>query len=322
MIYLLATVFTFLALGGAVYAFAGGDNRSARRVSSIARPQAAGRGGKTPDTAALKRKNVQVLLKEIESKQAERKQKVTLRQRLDQAGLPNTSPRVYWIAAASFAGVMTLLCALSGQGLIVTALVGFVCLLGLPRWVLGFLKGRREKAFTNEFANAIDVIVRSVKSGLPTNEALRIVARELPDPCGSEFNRLCEGLKVGVTLEQGVKKMYESMPTPEVSFFGIVMTIQQKSGGNLSEALGNLAGVLRDRKRLIGKVKAMSSEAKASAAIIGSLPPGVMGIVYLTTPGYISLLFTERMGNLMLLGCAVWMATGIAVMRKMINFKS
>jgi tight adherence protein B len=165
------------------------------------------------------------------------------------------------------------------------------------------------------------VIVRSVKSGLPTNEALKIVAREIPDPVGSEFNKLVEGLKVGVTMEQGLKKMFESMPTPEVSFFGIVMTIQQKSGGNLSEALNNLASVLRDRKRLQGKIKAMSSEAKASAAIIGSLPPGVMGIVYLTTPAYISLLFTERAGNLMLAGSALWMATGVFVMQKMINFK-
>jgi tight adherence protein B len=99
------------------------------------------------------------------------------------------------------------------------------------------------------------------------------------------------------------------------------MTIQQKSGGNLSEALSNLAGVLRDRKRLAGKIKAMSSEAKASAGIIGSLPPGVMGIVYLTTPDYIKLLFTEHMGNLMLMGCVIWMGMGIAVMRKMINFK-
>ena len=186
---------------------------------------------------------------------------------------------------------------------------------------MSFLKARREKRFTAEFANAIDVIVRSMRSGLPTNEALRIVAREVPDPVGSEFNKLCEGLKLGVTLEQGVRKMYDNMPTVEVNFFGIVMTIQQKSGGNLSEALSNLAGVLRDRKRLRGKIKAMSSEAKASAIIIGSLPPGVMGIVYLTTPAYIALLFTERLGNLMLAGCVFWMGLGIAVMRKMINFK-
>ncbi len=322
MLFVFAAILTMVALGGAYYAFAGGDGRSAKRVSAIAKPQPSARGGKTADNAALKRKNVQVLLKEIESKQAEKKQKLTLRQRLEQAGLANVTPKAFWISSGVFGAVAAFFCFISGQGLIVTLLVAFACGLGVPRWVLSFLKNRREKAFTNEFANAIDVIVRSVRSGLPTNEALRIVARELPDPCGSEFNRLCESLKVGVTLDQAVKRMYESMPTPEVSFFGIVMTIQQKSGGNLSEALGNLSAVLRDRKRLVGKIKAMSSEAKASAGIIGSLPPGVMFIVYLTTPDYIKLLFTEHMGNLMLAGCAIWMGTGIAVMRKMINFKS
>jgi tight adherence protein B len=322
MLFVFAAILTMVALGGAYYAFAGADSRSAKRVTAIAKPQAAARAGKTPDNAALKRKNVQALLKEIENKQAEKKQKITLRQRLEQAGFPDVTPKTYWIASAVLGVVAAFFCFISGQSYIVLVLAAFVFALGVPRWALSFLKNRREKAFTNEFANAIDVIVRSVRSGLPTNEALRIVARELPDPCGAEFNRLCEGLKVGVTLEQGVKRMYESMPTPEVSFFGIVMTIQQKSGGNLSEALGNLSSVLRDRKRLVGKIKAMSSEAKASAGIIGSLPPGVMGIVYLTTPDYIKLLFTEHMGNLMLAGCAIWMGTGIAVMRKMINFKS
>jgi tight adherence protein B len=150
---------------------------------------------------------------------------------------------------------------------------------------------------------------------------LRIVARESPNPVGSEFNSMVESLKVGVTLEQATKRMMESMPTPEVGFFAIVMTIQTKSGGNLSEALSNLAFVLRDRKRLQGKIRAMSSEAKASAMIIGSLPPAVMGIVWLTTPDYIAKLFTEKAGNLMLAGCVIWMSMGIMVMRKMINFK-
>ena len=320
MLLIVSVLLIALALTGGYYAFAGND-KSAQRIGAIAKPQAQLRGAKG-DNPALKRKNVQQLLKDIESKNAAQKEKLTYRRRLDQAGMPNVSERAFWIVSGGAGLTVTLFCYLGHQSIFVDIAALFVCGFGLPRWVLGFMKGRREKAFTNEFANAIDVIVRSVKSGLPTNEALRIVARELPDPCGAEFNRLCEGLKVGITLEQGVKKMFESMPTPEVSFFGIVMTIQQKSGGNLSEALGNLSAVLRDRKRLVGKIKAMSSEAKASAAIIGSLPPGVMGIVYLTTPDYISLLFTEHMGNLMLLGCAVWMGTGIAVMRKMINFKS
>jgi tight adherence protein B len=311
-----------LALGGAAFAFGGGAReQQQKRMATVAKPAAQLRGAAPGDTNALKRKNVQQLLQQIESKTAQQKQKLTMRRRVDQAGLPDVSMRTFWIVSGGLGAVVALGCFLTGQGLLVTALAAFGAGLGLPRWVLGFMKARREKKFTNEFANAIDVIVRSVRSGLPTNEALRIVARESPDPVGTEFSRLVEGLKVGVTLEQGCKRMFDSMPTAEVSFFGIVMTIQQKSGGNLSEALSNLSGVLRDRRRLQGKIKAMSSEAKASAMIIGSLPPAVMGIVYVTTPAYIALLFTQRTGNLILAVCAFWMGLGIFVMRKMINFK-
>jgi tight adherence protein B len=231
------------------------------------------------------------------------------------------SVRTFWIASAGAAIVTALGCIIAQQPLYVAALASFGVGLGLPRWALHFLKKRRQKKFTDEFANAIDVIVRSVKSGLPTNEALKIVAREIPEPVQGEFSKLCEGLKVGVSLEQGLKRMYENMPTPEVNFFTIVMTVQLKSGGNLSEALGNLSAVLRDRKRMRGKIKALSSEAKASAMIIGALPPGVMAMVYFTTPAYILPLFTTRPGNLMLAGCAIWMAIGTFIMKKMIAFK-
>jgi tight adherence protein B len=312
-----------VALGGAGYVFAGGAReQQQKRMAAVAKPTAQLRGGPGgADTNAIKRKNVQQLLKQIESKSAQQKQKLTTRRRLDQAGFPDTSVRTYWIASGGFGFAIAAVCFFTHQAILVDLFAAFAAGFGLPRWVLGFMKNRREKKFTSEFANAIDVVVRSVRSGLPTNEALKIVARESPQPVGGEFSRLVEGLKVGVTLEQGCKRMYESMPTAEVSFFGIVMTIQQKSGGNLSEALSNLSGVLRDRKRLLGKIKAMSSEAKASAMIIGSLPPAVMGIVYATTPAYISVLFTQRAGNLILAGCAVWMGVGIFVMRKMINFK-
>jgi len=312
-----------LALGGAVFAFAGGGGeRAQKRLAALAKPQASARAARnTPETSAQRRKSVTALLKDIENKQAERRVKLTTRRRLDRAGLDSVTPRTFWIASGALAAGVALVCYMTEQSLLVIALAAFGAGFGLPRWVLGFLKYRREKKFTDDFANAIDVIVRSVKSGLPTNDALRIVAGEFHDPVGSEFKRLCEGMKLGVTLEQGLKRMYESMPTTEVGFFSIVMTIQQRSGGNLSEALGNLAAVLRDRKRLQGKIKAMSSEAKASAMIIGSLPPGVMALVYFTTPAYISLLFTERTGNLLLFACVVWMSLGIFVMKKMINFK-
>ncbi|HEV2561436.1 MAG TPA: type II secretion system F family protein [Rhizomicrobium sp.] len=321
-LFVVTALFFMLAAAGVAYAFVGGTSaRTQKRMAAVSKQSAASvalRG--TVDSNQQRRKNVQALLKDLEKQQKEKKQRPTLRKRIEQAGLTIT-PRSYWLLCATAALIVAGGMLLAQQNIIAVVLVAFAVGLGLPRWILGFLKNRREKAFTNEFANAIDVIVRSVKSGLPTTEALKIVAKESPEPVGGEFSKLVEGLKVGVSLEQGLKRMFDAMPTAEVSFFAIVMTIQQKSGGNLSEALGNLAGVLRDRKRLQGKIRAMSSEAKASAAIIGSLPPGVMGIVYMSSPDYIKALFTERMGNLMLLGCLIWMAMGIMVMKKMISFK-
>ncbi|HYJ35139.1 MAG TPA: type II secretion system F family protein [Rhizomicrobium sp.] len=322
MIVLVGILFA-MALGGAAFALTGGDEKTQKRVAAVAKPAGSprGRAAATPQDVAQKRKNVAILLKDVEKNRAAKKERPTMRRRLEQAGFPKASPRNFWMICGILAAVAASIAILTRQSPLVIVLAVFAVGLGLPRWALGFLTNRRKKKFTENFAVAIDVIVRSVRSGLPTNEALRIVAREVADPVGSEFHNLVESLKVGVTLEQGLKRMMESMPTAEVGFFAIVMTIQTKSGGNLSEALGNLASVLRDRKRLQGKIKAMSSEAKASAMIIGSLPPGVMGIVYLTTPAYISKLFTEKAGNLMLAGCVFWMSMGIMVMRKMINFK-
>jgi tight adherence protein B len=322
--FLITLTATLAAMGlfGAIFAFTGSGTTSKKRIAAATRGQA-GAGIATQSTADAtqqRRKVVQALLKDMEKKQAEHKQRPTIRRRIEQAGLKIT-PRTFWILSATAGLVAAGACLFFRRSFLVATLAAFAIGLGLPRWVLHFLKNRRLKKFTSEFANALDVIVRSVKSGLPTTEALKIVAKEIAEPVASEFMKLTEGLKVGVTLEQGLKRMFESMPTAEVSFFAIVMTIQQKSGGNLSEALGNLAGILRDRKRLQGKIKAMSAEAKASAMIIGSLPPAVAGLVYMASPDYIRTLFTERVGNLMLVGCVLWMSTGVFVMKKMISFK-
>ncbi len=315
-------VLTLLAVGGVGFAFVGGGSeKSRKRVTAISRAGATGAAIKgTADNNQQRRKNVQAMLKGLESKQAEQKKRPTIRRRIEMAGL-RISVRRFWIFSGLVAIVIALTLFVYGQSVIFIVLAAFAGGLGLPRWVLTFLKNRRENAFTREFAPAIETIVRSVKSGLPVNEALKVVGDEIPDPVGSEFHTLVESLKVGVTMEQGLKRMYERMPTAEVNFFGIVMTIQQKSGGNLSEALSNLAGVLRDRKRLQGKIKAMSSEAKASAMIIGSLPPAVLLLVYVSSPEYIKVLFTSSLGNLMLLGCCVWMTIGILVMKQMVSFK-
>lgn len=317
----LAALLAALAFAGVAFAFAGADGAPRKRMQAAAGAGAKAGARATADNSAQKRKNVAALLKDVEKNRAARSERPTMRRRLEQAGLPRVTPKAFWMVCATLAAIAATLCIVTRQSPLVLGMAVFAVGLGLPRWVLGVLAARRRKKFTDNFANAIDVIVRSVRTGLPINEALRIVARETPNPVGSEFTNLVEGLKVGVTLEQGLKRMAESMPTAEVGFFAIVMTIQSRSGGNLSEALGNLAGVLRDRKRLTGKIRAMSSEARASAMIIGALPPGVMAIVYITTPKYMALLFTERAGNLMLAACVVWMSIGILVMRKMISFK-
>ncbi|MDB5433114.1 MAG: type secretion system protein, partial [Caulobacter sp.] len=192
---------------------------------------------------------------------------------------------------------------------------------GLPRWVLGVMCKRRQKKFTESFPNAIDIVVRGIKSGLPVNDCLRIIARESPEPLASEFHQVVESVGMGRTINEALEKMYDNMPTSEVRFLAIVMAIQAKTGGNLAEALNNLSQVLRARKLMREKIKALSSEAIASSFIIGSLPPGVVILITVTTPSYMKVMFTDPRGHMMLLGAAFWMSAGIWVMRKMINFK-
>jgi tight adherence protein B len=315
-----------LAVGGVAFAFLGvsDSSKANKRVASVSRGSGRASAKSTTDTGgestAKRRKQVQETLKEIDRKAEAVKQRPTLGAMLQQADW-NIDARMFHIITISVGVVTMAAFFFLGYSWYVAIGIGFAVGFGLPRWLLGFTIKRRKKAFTREFANAIDVIVRGVKAGLPLNECLKIIANESGEPVGPEFKQILEGMKVGVTLEDALKKMYDRMPIPEVNFFQIVLTIQQKTGGNLSEALGNLSGVLRDRKRLHGKIQALSSEAKASAGIIGSLPIVVMGLVYATTPEYIALLFTERFGNFLLLCCAVWMSLGIFVMKKMIEFK-
>ena len=187
--------------------------------------------------------------------------------------------------------------------------------------MVGFLAKRRTKKFTEAFSDAIDVIVRGIKSGLPVHDCLKIIGRESPEPLGSEFVRLVENIGMGMSVDQALEQMFSRMPTPELRFFTIVMAIQQKTGGNLAEALNNLSQVLRSRKLMREKIKALSSEAVASSFIIGSLPPGVVLLIMVTSPSYMAIMYSDPRGHLIMMFGAFWMALGIFVMRKMINFK-
>lgn len=272
--------------------------------------------------AAKRRKSVQDSLKELEEKQKKNDQnfrKPPLKVQLRQAGMTVTMQRFY-IYSAIAGIVLALVTFIFGAPLLAVPGALIVGAFGLPRWYVGFRRGRRVKAFLNEFPNALDIIVRAVKSGLPLNDGIRLIANEAPEPVRTEFRHIVEAQQVGISIPDAALRMRESMPCPEAGFFGIVIQIQQAAGGNLSEALGNLSRVLRDRKKMKAKVQALSMEAKASAAIIGALPFIVAFLVYLSSPTYIMPLFTTSAGHMILGISGVWMSIGIFVMRKMINF--
>jgi tight adherence protein B len=281
-----------------------------------------GSGASAEATSKDRRRKLTEALAKIDDKNKElkKRKRVSLSQRLEQTGLTIT-PRQFYIGSVVAAFAFAFVGFISGQKIWVTGLLFLVGGFGAPSWFIGFLKSRRQKKFVDEFSNAIDVIVRGVKSGLPVNECLKIISTESPKPVSEEFHMLTEGIRIGLTLEQALARMYERMPLQEVNFFGIVLMIQQKTGGNLAEALGNLANVLRSRKLMEAKIKALSAEAKASAMIIGSLPFLVMGAVKLASPDYLEPLFSTKEGNFILLGAGVWMSTGIFVMKKMIKIK-
>jgi len=308
------------AIGGLAWVFLypllSGEKKAEQRRASVARPEPVARQAEKSQRS--RREQVEGSLKEVEERR-KRQKNIALSSRLTQAGL-SWSKEKFLTVSGVLGAIGFAIPLLLGGGLVPSVGLAFAAGFGLPRWMLNFLKKRREKAFLRALPDAVDVIVRGIKAGLPLFESIKVVAADAPEPLKSEFLAIIETQTIGIPLGEACARLYERMPLPEANFFGIVVAIQQKSGGNLSEALGNLSKVLRDRKKMSEKIQAMSMEAKASAAIIGSLPPIVMLLVYLSTPDYISLLWTHPTGRLMLAGCALWMSAGIFVMKKMINF--
>jgi tight adherence protein B len=315
-LFLLASV----AVGGVAWVFLypilSGERQAEKRMASVAKAE---RVVRTRGVQRSRRDVVEQTLKEFEERHKKSKN-VPLSVRISQAGL-SWSKRQFLMISAGIGVVMFVIgLAMAPGGLLGAAGLAFAGAFGLPRWLLSFLKKRRETRFLDTFPDAVDIIVRGVKAGLPLLDCLKMIMTESPEPVRSEFRSIVETQAIGMPLGEACGKLYEDMPVPEANFFGIVIAIQQKSGGNLSEALGNLSRVLRDRKKMKAKIRAMSQEAKSSAAIIGALPIAVMTLVYVTSPQYISLLWTQPIGRVMLAASAVWMFAGVMVMKKMINF--
>ncbi len=311
-----------VAVGGVawvfIYPLLSGERQAERRMDSVAKTEPAARRATGRNVGRPRREQIEETLKELEarSKQANRP---PLSTRIAQAGLDWSKQR-FMVVSGSFGAAAFVIVFVIGGGILAALAMAFAAAFGLPLWMLKFLKRRREAKFLENFPDSVDIIVRGIKAGLPLLDSMKVIVADAPEPIRSEFRTIIETQAIGIPLGEACSKLYERIPVAEANFFGIVISIQQKAGGNLSEALGNLSRVLRDRKRMKAKINAMSMEAKASGMIIGALPVAVMLLVYITSPGYISLLWTEQLGHMMLAGSVVWMSLGILVMKKMINF--
>lgn len=315
-------ILSFGGLAAAVlYPRLAGGKKSDKRRELAAGPRKPIDRRATITEEGRRRRSVEDTLKEIEAKQkAKQGAKPTLTVRIRQAGLKWTM-RTYYVASVLAAfGSFAVALLVFGVGLLPALGFGFAGGLLLPHLYVNFRRKRRFKRFSDEFPNAVDVIVRGVKAGLPLVDCLKIIAAEAQEPVKSEFQAIVEDQTLGMSADEAVARLPDRVPLSESNFFAIVITIQSRTGGSLAEALANLARVLRERKKMQAKIKAVSSEAKASAGIIGSLPVVVAVLVYLSSPDYIMLLFTTTTGNIALAISGFWMFLGVMVMRKMINF--
>lgn len=316
---LIVAALAMIAAGGLAWVFlypiVSGQRRAEARQQALAARPAEKRAERA---AANRRDQVAQSLKELEARETHRNKR-TLKERIGHAGLDWSIGRFYLVSAGSGAAA-GLLGLIATGNLFVAGLAAFAGFFGLPRWAIDHIANRRVNAFVEELPNAIDIIVRGIRAGLPLGDCVREIASSAREPVRTEFRLLVEAQTVGMSLSEAVQRIPERIPTAEANFFAIVITIQSKAGGNLSEALGNLSRVLRDRKKMKAKVKAMSAEAKTSAAIIASLPFLVAMITYITSPDYISLNWTTLIGKIVLGVCALWMMVGVLVMKKMIDF--
>ncbi len=316
-----------LCVGGLLFAvlqpYLSRAARYGRRTQMVLRDHASSGAAHGRAEGRQRRRSVEDTLREIEEKQkamAKSRSRRSVQSRLREAGL-GWSKHVYWgIRAATMCTLFLGLWLGAGFGLPYVAALSVLGGIFLPRTYVNFRRNRRLRAFAVQFPDAVDVIVRGVRSGMPLGDCIRVLAIEGQEPVRSEFKTVVADQTMGVPVHEAVQRLADRVALPETNFLSIVITIQSRSGGNLTEALSNLSTVLRERKKMHAKIRAMSAEAKASGGIIGALPPIVASVLFLTSPEYVALLFTTFAGNVVLIASGCWMLIGVLVMRKMINF--
>ena len=317
MLVLVLLVAALAALGAAGYSYFTNERQAELRRKAIV-----GSGGQATRRLAAeterRREQITKTIKDLEERQRT-KAKLTVAQTMQQAGLGWSQQQFYGMSLVI--GVIVGCLVYFMFGIVLGVVSGVIAGLTIARMVVNYLRKRRLNKFFNEFPNAIDVIVRGVSAGLPLTDCMKVIAADAEDPIRSEFNSIMQSTTLGMSLPEAIAKMAERIPITETNFFATVISIQQKSGGNLSEAMTNLSKVLRDRKKIRQKADALSQEAKTSASILGGLPIFVIAINSWVNPEFAEPLFTTKIGQYALFGCAMWMLMGALVIRKMIQFE-
>lgn len=302
-------------------------NREAERKRALLgriRGQAVMGPKKASEKDEQNKRRAEIAKKLKESKEEEgkggKKKRTPIPMLLGQAGLSIT-PKQFWIYSLVSMVALTVLALIFKQSPVMVFFAAVIGLFGLPRLVLRHITKRRQKKFLEEFPDALEAVVRLLKAGMPVSEAVLMISREFTGPVGEEMSRVYDKQKIGIPLHEAALEATKRMPLSEMQMFATGLAIQAQTGSSLSEVLMNLSNVIRARFRLKRKIKALSSEAIASAGIIGALPNVVAGGMYFVNYDYISILFTDSFGKILLAGAVVWMLIGIFVMKTMINFK-
>lgn len=317
----LIALIVFLVFGIVLFIAINSSSRSKKKNVDLIR------GGSQEthvDEKDLQHKRRAEIAKKLKSSKDEEKQsddnKVSLALKLQQGGLSIT-PVQFWIFSLILGVSCAFLAKFMGWSPLLIGLLFVIGFIGIPRFILRKIIKRRQKKFLEEFADALDAVVRLLKAGMPVSEAVSMISREFDGPVGEEMSIVYDKQKIGIPLYEAAQEGCKRMPLPEMQMFAAGLAIQAQTGSSLSEVLTNLSGVIRARFRLKRKVMALSAEAIASASIIGCLPPLVAVGLYFANPGYLDPLFETETGKYMVMGSAFWMSTGVFVMKHMINFK-
>lgn len=316
----LVVAFSALAIGGAAVLLF--DYYTEGRQAELRRKAIMDSGKARRDATLSAEKSYEAVAKKLKQMEEwqKNKEKLTISQKIQQAGI-TISEQQFYIASTLVGLVAGVLSFLALENIFASAAIGLGFGIVIGQVIVNTMRQNRLDKFFNDFPNALDVIVRGVSAGLPLIDCLRVIANDSEEPIKSEVAAVLQGTTIGLTLPEALQKMAERVPIPETSFFAVVITIQQRSGGNLAEALANLSRVIRDRKKLRAKAEALAQEAKTMAKILGALPFLVFLANYYINPDYIEPLYTTSIGRWSVFGCFIWMGTGALIIRKMIRFE-